>query len=204
MGLSGPAAYFLSHLAAPQQAFLEALASLQQGQLQFLSQRACLPHLASLQQVQGRLQGSAGLRRRPQRRNLLPAGERGRREVAGHPPGLHHPLPALRRRPPQRRRPPRTHPPLHRPRAHRRHHRRTRTRLRRHLKPPPNARRRPPAAAHAERSPYATLAVFHPCSSPDVAPRSMYLPNAGPPRISRTHRPLTKPSKQNHSKQGKP
>ena len=73
------------------------------------------PELAA----EGRLGGGAQVRGHPQRRDLLAAGERRRRQVARHPPGLDHALAALLRGPAQGRRPAGARPPLDRHRARR-------------------------------------------------------------------------------------
>lgn len=63
---------------------------------------------------------------------VQPAGERCRREVAGHPSGIHHALPADRGRAAGRRHQAHHRAPVHRHREHRRHHRRPGRRLRSH------------------------------------------------------------------------
>ena len=78
---------------------------------------------------QGRAKGGLGVHRCA--RDLQPAGERGRREEPRHPPGDDHALAADRRGAARSGHQAQHDPPVHRHRAHRRHHRRPRAGLRR-------------------------------------------------------------------------
>ena len=87
--------------------------------------RALLPPRGRLDihlRNQGGRSRSTPIHRQP--RNLLAAGQRGRREIAGHPPGIDHPRPTDRPGEGRTGHLPRHHTPLDRHRACRRPHRR--------------------------------------------------------------------------------